>query len=80
MAEIARIASPNYLPNEMDVLRARTKPNGIIETQFDLGQLSIRMFDIGGQRTERKKWIHCFENITSIMFVVDLDSYDQVLL
>lgn len=38
------------------------------------------MIDVGGQRGERKKWIHCFENITSIIFVVDLDSYDETLL
>lgn len=38
------------------------------------------MFDVGGQRSERKKWIHCFENVTSIIFCVALSEYDQVLL
>lgn len=38
------------------------------------------MFDVGGQRSERKKWIHCFENVMSIIFVVNLADYDQVLL
>uniref|UniRef100_A0A8C6U266 Guanine nucleotide-binding protein subunit alpha n=1 Tax=Neogobius melanostomus TaxID=47308 RepID=A0A8C6U266_9GOBI len=33
----------------------------------------------GGQRSERRKWIHCFENVTSIMFLVALSEYDQVL-
>ncbi|KAJ9666844.1 Guanine nucleotide-binding protein alpha-2 subunit [Coniosporium apollinis] len=45
-----------------------------------MGQLSIHMFDVGGQRSERKKWIHCFENVTSIIFCVALSEYDQVLL
>jgi hypothetical protein len=35
--------------------------------------------DVGGQRSERRKWIHCFENVTSIMFLVALSEYDQVL-
>ncbi|ROW09690.1 hypothetical protein VMCG_02217 [Cytospora schulzeri] len=75
-----RIVRSDYLPNEMDVLRARTKTTGIYETRFQMGQLSIHMFDVGGQRSERKKWIHCFENVTSIIFCVALSEYDQVLL
>ncbi len=38
------------------------------------------MFDVGGQRSERKKWIHCFEAVTSIIFCTALSEYDQVLL
>lgn len=30
------------------------------------------MVDVGGQRSERRKWIHCFENVTSIIFLVAL--------
>lgn len=37
------------------------------------------MFDVGGQRSERKKWIHCFENVTAIVFMVAISEYDQVL-
>ncbi len=40
---------------------------------------TYRMVDVGGQRSERRKWIHCFENVTSIMFLVALSEYDQVL-
>jgi hypothetical protein len=38
------------------------------------------MFDVGGQRSERKKWIHYFESVTSIIFCTALSEYDQVLL
>lgn len=34
---------------------------------------------MGGQRSERRKWIHCFENVTSIIFLVALSEYDQIL-
>lgn len=37
------------------------------------------MVDVGGQRSERRKWIHCFENVTSIMFLAALSEYDQFL-
>ncbi|KAK6002261.1 hypothetical protein QM012_001899 [Aureobasidium pullulans] len=78
--EVHRITQDDYCPTEADVLRARTKTTGIYETRFQMGQLSIHMFDVGGQRSERKKWIHCFENVTSIIFCVALSEYDQVLL
>ena len=35
--------------------------------------------DTGGQRTERKKWIHFFEDVNVIIFVASLSEYDQVL-
>ncbi|CAO3597259.1 unnamed protein product [Absidia cylindrospora] len=77
---IKRIGHPDYVPNVQDVLRARSKTTGITESHFNMGQLQIHMFDVGGQRSERKKWIHCFEAVTSIIFCVSLSEYDQVLL
>ncbi|KAF4785412.1 guanine nucleotide-binding protein alpha-2 subunit [Colletotrichum scovillei] len=50
--------------------------NGFV---FDLGQLTYRMFDVGGQRSERKKWIHCFENVNCLLFLVAISGYDQCL-
>jgi guanine nucleotide-binding protein G(i) subunit alpha len=40
--EAVRIAAPEYIPTEADVLRARTKTTGIYETRFTMGQLSIQ--------------------------------------
>ncbi|KAI9102413.1 guanine nucleotide binding protein, alpha subunit [Phlyctochytrium arcticum] len=76
---IDRISAPDYLPSDQDVLRSRVKTTGITETTFHIGDLTYRMFDVGGQRSERKKWIHCFENVTAIVFLVAISEYDQVL-
>jgi len=76
---IDRIAAPDYIPNDQDVLRSRVKTTGITETTFIIGDLTYRMFDVGGQRSERKKWIHCFENVTTILFLVAISEYDQLL-
>jgi len=67
------------MPNDQDVLRSRVKTTGITETTFIIGDLTYRMFDVGGQRSERKKWIHCFENVTTILFLVAISEYDQLL-
>ncbi|KAI9224316.1 guanine nucleotide binding protein, alpha subunit [Blastocladiella britannica] len=74
-----RIAANGYLPTDQDILRSRVKTTGIVETTFRIQELTYRMFDVGGQRSERKKWIHCFENVTAIVFLVAISEYDQVL-
>lgn len=53
-----RLFDSDYLPTDADILRARLRTTGISETIFDLGSLTYRMFDVGGQRSERRKWIH----------------------
>ncbi|CEG66869.1 Putative Guanine nucleotide-binding protein alpha subunit [Rhizopus microsporus] len=77
---IDRIGEVSYVPTDQDVLRSRVKTTGITETTFVIGDLTYRMFDVGGQRSERKKWIHCFENVTAIIFLVAISEYDQVLI
>lgn len=76
---IDRMATPNYMPSDQDVLRSRVKSTGITETHFQIGELRYKVFDVGGQRSERKKWIHCFENVTAIIFLVAISEYDQLL-
>jgi len=34
---------------------------------------------VGGQRSQRKRWIHCFEYVTAVIFVAAMSEYDQVL-
>ncbi|CAI6342055.1 unnamed protein product [Periconia digitata] len=76
---ISRIASPGYVPSDQDVLRTRVKTTGITETRFTVGSLTHRVCDVGGQRTERRKWIHCFSDVKIIMFVAAISEYDQLL-
>ncbi|CAG08423.1 unnamed protein product, partial [Tetraodon nigroviridis] len=79
LTDLERIAQPSYLPDLQDILRVRVPTTGIIEYPFDMENVIFRMVDVGGQRSERRKWIHCFENVTSIIFLVALSEYDQVL-
>ena len=70
LTDIPRLSHPTYIPTEQDVLRARAQSTAITETRFNEGPLSIHIFDVGGQRNERRKWIHCFEGcVASLRFV-----------
>lgn len=67
---IQRVGQANYVPTDQDILRSRVKTTGITDATFKIGELTYKLFDVGGQRSERKKWIHCFENVTAIVFLV----------
>ncbi|KAJ8378557.1 hypothetical protein AAFF_G00238620 [Aldrovandia affinis] len=79
MSNLDRIAAPDYIPSHQDVLRVRVPTTGINDYSFTVEKVSLRIVDVGGQRSERRKWIHCFENVTSLIFLASLSEYDQVL-
>jgi len=68
-----------FLPTEEDILRSRVRTTGIVEQEFNIDGNMFRMFDVGGQRNERKKWIHCFSDVTAVLFVAALSAYDLML-
>jgi len=76
---LERYLTPDFLPTEQDALRARVRSTGIEEAEFKFQDLSFKMVDVGGQRSERRKWIHCFDEVTAILFVCGLSEYDQFL-
>lgn len=68
-----------YIPTDADVLRARVRTTGIVELEFGIDNNTLKMFDVGGQRNERKKWIHCFQGVTCVLFIGVLSEYNQRL-
>ncbi|KAL6451628.1 CAG1 Guanine nucleotide-binding protein subunit alpha [Candida maltosa Xu316] len=76
---VFNFADPKYLANDLDILKGRIKTTGITETNFLINNFQFKVLDAGGQRSERKKWIHCFEDITAVLFVLAISEYDQNL-
>jgi len=78
-SSLDRLFEPDYVPNSQDVVQCRARTIGITETAFQLSANEMLMVDVGGQKSERRKWIHCFQDVTSILFLVSLSGYDQCL-
>lgn len=78
--DLPRLFAADYLPSDQDILCCRCRTTGISETTFHLGTLDYRMVDVGGQRSERRKWIHCFDNVNAIIFLAAISGYDVALL
>ncbi|KAG5244055.1 hypothetical protein OIU76_009076 [Salix suchowensis] len=85
MDNLQRLSDPNYIPTKDDVLYARVRTTGVVEIQFSpVGENKksgevYRLFDVGGQRNERRKWIHLFEGVTAVIFCAAISEYDQTL-
>jgi len=76
---IDRISKSDYSPSEDDILLVRTPTTGVISSRFSINNHQFMIFDVGGQRSERNKWIHCFDSVTAVLFVASLSCYDQAL-
>jgi len=76
---LERLSARDYEPTERDVLLVRTPTTGIISASFSMSNHEFQVFDAGGQKCERAKWIHCFDNVTAVLFVAALSCFDQTL-
>ena len=78
---IDRIVDPEYLPIDEDILRAQKSSlvQGNWPTIFTVGEMSFRFCDMSGQWHGRRKWLHHFEGMQAVLFLVDLNRYDHKL-
>jgi GTPase SAR1 family protein len=82
---LEEVASEGYVPTVDDILLCRTRTTGINTIQLEIKDVNeaintFFIYDVGGQRNERRKWIHCFEDVTAVIFIAALSEFDQVLM
>ncbi|KAI9183383.1 hypothetical protein H9P43_004300 [Blastocladiella emersonii ATCC 22665] len=79
MEHIARFAEDDFEPTEEDIVMARVMTVGILQTDIPIPPINVTLVDVGGQRNERRKWIHAFDNVNGILFLCNLAGYNSVL-
>ncbi|KAK0426885.1 hypothetical protein QR680_009948 [Steinernema hermaphroditum] len=77
--ELDRISHTEYCPSTQDILHIRVPTTGVVQVSFPIKGCVFRVFDVGGQRSERRKWIHLFDDVNAIIFISAINEYDQVL-
>jgi len=79
------VFAAGYIPTIDDILRLRIRTTGMIEERFtilsanDMEEYQLSLFDTGGERNERKKWISVFDGVDAVIFVAALSHFASVL-
>mmetsp|Transcript_11844 Transcript_11844/g.15483 ORF Transcript_11844/g.15483 Transcript_11844/m.15483 type:complete len:364 (+) Transcript_11844:88-1179(+) len=77
LENLDRVKHPRYIPSYLDLLYLRIPTFGVHRTTFVASGTALEVYDVGGQRSERRKWIHCFDNVNAIIFIAAINEYDQ---
>jgi len=79
MNNIDRLSQASYIPSQMDLVHAKVSTLGIAQQTFTFNHTDFKITDVGGQRSERRKWVHLFSDVTAIMYVAALNDFDRFL-
>lgn len=77
LTDMRRIAAPTFKPTTQDLLLSRIRTTQVIVEKYKIDGIDFEMYDVGGQRSERRKWIDCFDSVDAVIFVAALSEFDQ---
>ncbi|KAK4303568.1 hypothetical protein Pmani_024426 [Petrolisthes manimaculis] len=73
----ATILRDDYCPTVEDILRMRYPTRSSVMSTYNLGEMTMTLQDMGGERPERKEWVKLILHPTAILFLASLSEYDQ---
>jgi len=79
LENVERFAQETFNPTTTDIIYCREPTTGVHETTIEAEGLSIKFIDVGGQKSERRKWLSMFNGATMVIYVCALDAYTRVL-
>ncbi len=66
---------PEFVPTIDDYLHQRVRTTGIVESRFNVCNHTFTCFHVGGQRNERKKWVHIPHDPDAVLYVSRLTHF-----
>ncbi|KHN78631.1 Guanine nucleotide-binding proteinalpha-14 subunit [Toxocara canis] len=72
---LERISAPDFIADESDILHCRVPATATVGTSFRYGDVNLRIINIGGQKSQCRKWMHLFDDVRVVLFIVDLTAY-----
>jgi GTPase SAR1 family protein len=76
---VQRFASEDYVPERQDMVLSRRRTTGITEHTYVVDDSAFTIIDVGGQRSERRKWVQFFADVHCIVFFVSVIGFCKVL-
>jgi len=73
-----RFFDPNFAPTNEDIILCRKKTLGVNITKIKSEPIHWSIVDVGGQKSEQRKWITQFDNVTVVIYVVNLTDYNWI--
>jgi len=73
------ISAPDYIPTNEHILNARLRTTSVLKEEYIIDGVTFEVYDAGGQRSERKKWMQNFADVDAVIYVAALSEYDQML-
>lgn len=77
--QINAVSNKSYVPTDEDIIKCKARTTGIVESSVTVDDNKMAIYDLGGERAERRKWLRCRDNVNGIVYVASSSSYDQTL-
>lgn len=79
VAKVEKIFASDYVPSDQDILQSRIITTKVTEHRVSIKGNHFKIYDVGGHRAARKRWVPYFDDVTAIIYVAAISAYDQVL-
>ncbi|KAH9256949.1 hypothetical protein BASA81_004770 [Batrachochytrium salamandrivorans] len=70
---------PGWVPSTDNCVRARVRTSGVVKDEIMINNTKFILYDVGGQRAERRKWMHSFSICSAAIYCSAISEYDQVM-
>uniref|UniRef100_A0A1I8AEI3 G-protein alpha subunit n=1 Tax=Steinernema glaseri TaxID=37863 RepID=A0A1I8AEI3_9BILA len=76
---LPRINNVEFQPTPQDLIMTYVPTIGVQNVIFSAKNQSFQLFDMGGQKIDRRKWATMYDGIDAIFFCMAISEYDQMM-